>query len=229
MPRGTVINRNYRIEDFDMLFSNSPEKFWNLISSKYAASPISDISAYETKITKLKTYLTPEMTVLDIGCATGTQCCDIANNVKQVTGIDISSKLLAIAELRMSERHLNNVEFFQTSVFGKDFQPGSFNMVMAFFVLHFFEDVDVVFNRVYELLLPGGIFISETACLGEKNKLVGSLLRFAGFLGVLPKINRLTTQQLEQSLKRAGFSIIGKTIFSSHPDAEFTIIAKKKN
>ena len=210
-----------------MLFKNSPEKFWDLISSKYAASPISDKSAYETKITKLKTYLTPEMSVLDIGCATGTQCCDIANNVKQVTGIDISSKLLAIAEQRMTERSLDNIEFIQTSVFDETFQPGNFDVVMAFFVLHFFEDIDVVFKRVHELLKPGGIFISETACLGNKNKLPGSLLRFAGHLGFLPKINLLTTQQLEQSLKRTGFSITEKTKISKRSGAEFTLIAKK--
>jgi len=211
-----------------MFFKNSPEKFWNLISSKYAASPISDRLAYETKITKLKTYLTPEMSVLDIGCATGTQCGDIANNVKQVTGIDISSKLLAIAEQRMAERNLDNTDFLQTSIFDKTFQSGSFDMVMAFFVVHFFEDIDVVFERVHELLKPGGIFISETACLGsKKNKLMGNLLRFAGHLGILPKINLLTTQQLEQSLKRAGFSITEKTKFSKHSDAEFTLIAKK--
>ena len=100
-----------------MLFKNSPEKFWNLISSKYAASPISDRRAYETKIAKLKAYLKPEMSVLDIGCATGTQCGDIAGNVRQVIGIDISSKLLAIAEQRMAERNLDNIEFIETSVF----------------------------------------------------------------------------------------------------------------
>ena len=85
--------------------------------------------------------------------------------------------MLAIAEQKMAERNLDNVEFIQTSVFDETFQPVSFDVVMAFFVLHFFEDIDVVFERVHELLKPGGIFISETACLGNKNgssaKLVG--------------------------------------------------------
>ena len=98
-----------------MLFKESPEKFWNLIASKYAASPIQDRPAYETKIQKIKTYLTPDKVALDIGCGTGTQCGDIADNVKQVTGIDISRKLLAIAEQRKAERQLDNVEFLQTS------------------------------------------------------------------------------------------------------------------
>ena len=94
-----------------MLFKTSPEKFWNLIASKYAASPIQDRQAYETKIQKIKTYLAPDNVVLDIGCGTGTQCGDIAERVKQVTGIDISYKLLAIAKQRMAERDLDNVEF----------------------------------------------------------------------------------------------------------------------
>ncbi len=210
-----------------MLFRNAPEKFWDLISSKYAASPIADRSAYETKMARLKTDLSPEMSVLDIGCGTGTQCGDIADSVDQVTGIDISAKLLAIAKQRMAERSLDNVGFFQTSVFDERLEPGSYDVVMAFFVLHFFEDIDAIFKRVHALLKPGGLFVSETACLGDKGRFVGGLLRFAGRLGLLPLMNLLTTQQLEQSLNNAGFQIIEKTRFSDGPDAEFTLVAKR--
>lgn len=211
----------------DILFKKSPEKFWNLISSKYAASPIPDRPAYEAKIQKIKTFLETENVVLDIGCGTGTQCDDIAGNVKQVTGIDISSKLLAIAKQRTVERKLDNVEFLQTSLFDDRFQPGSFDVVMAFYVLHFFEDIDLLFKRIHDLLKPDGLFISETACLGEK-KLTGRLVRLAGQLGFLPKINLLTTRQLEQALEKSGFILVNKTKFSSNSDAEFLLIAKKK-
>ncbi len=209
-----------------MLFKKYPEKFWDLISSKYARSPIPDRPAYEAKIQKLKIFLSKESIVLDIGCGTGTQCDDIAGNVKQVTGIDISRKLLAIAEQRKAERKLENVEFLQTSLFDERFQPGSFDVVTAFYVLHFFEDIDAVYKRVHELLKPDGLFISETACLGEK-KLTGKLVRFAGNLGFLPLINLLTTDQLENALKKSGFSLVEKTKFSNHPDAGFTLIAKR--
>lgn len=209
-----------------MLFKKSPEKFWDLISSKYASSPIPDRPAYETKIQKIKTFLTTEKVVLDIGCGTGSQCGDIADNVKQVTGIDISRKLLAIAEQRKADRKLDNVEFLQTSLFDERFQPGSFDVVTAFYVLHFFEDIDAAFKRIHDLLKPDGLFISETACLGEK-KLTGRLLRFVGHLGLLPLINLLTTRQLEQALEESGFRIVDKTKFSNHPDAGFTLIVKK--
>ena len=133
-----------------MFFRKSPEKFWNLISSFYAASPISDEAAYHTKIQKIKSYLSPEDVVLDIGCATGTQCFDLAGDIKRATGIDISGKLLAIAEQRKDERKINNVEFIKTSLFDERFHSDSYDVVMAFYVLHFFEDIDAVFKRVHE-------------------------------------------------------------------------------
>ncbi|TNF95119.1 MAG: class I SAM-dependent methyltransferase [Gammaproteobacteria bacterium] len=209
-----------------MLFRKSPEKFWNLIASKYAASPITDIEAYEKKIEKLKSYLSAENHVLDIGCGTGTQCCDLSGNVKQVTGIDISSKLLVIAEQRKAERKIENVEFIQTTVFDERFMPGSFDVVMAFYVLHFFDDIDEVIRHIHGLLQPDGLFISETACMGEKGKIMGELVRLGGKLGLLPLINLLTTRQIEQALERAGFSIVEKTRFSES-NGEYTLIAKK--
>lgn len=208
------------------MFRKSPEIFWNLIASKYAASPITDIEAYEKKIEKLKSYLSAENHVLDIGCGTGTQCGDLSNYVKQVTGIDISSKLLVIAEQRKAERKIENVEFIQTTVFDERFMPGSFDVVMAFYVLHFFEDIDEVIRRIYSLLKPDGLFILETACMGEKGKIIGELVRLAGKLGFLPLINLLTTRQIEQSLEQAGFSIVDKTRYSESND-EYTLIAKK--
>ena len=210
-----------------MLFRKSPEKFWNLIASKYAASPISDIAAYEKKIERLKSYLSPVDVVLDIGCGTGTQCGDLAGNVKRVTGIDISSKLLAIAEQRKAERKLDNIEFIKISLYDERLKADSFDVVMAFFVLHFFEDIDAVFKRIHNLLKPGGLFISETACLGEKSKIAGKLVRFAGHLGLLPKINLLTTRQLEQALEKSGFRVVDKIRFSDSSDSEYTLFAKK--
>ena len=210
-----------------MFFRKSPEKFWNLIASKYAASPIADVAAYEKKIQKLKSCLSPEDFVLDIGCGTGTQCGDLAGNVRQVTGIDISSKLLAIAEQRKAERKLDNVEFIKTSLHDERLKAGGFDVVMAFFVLHFIEDIDAVFKRVHDLLKPGGLFISETACLGEKSTIARKLLQYAGHLGLLPEINLLTTRQLEQALEESGFQLVDKIKFSEHSDAEYTLFARK--
>ncbi len=165
--------------------------------------------------------------MLDIGCGTGTQCGDLAGHVKQVTGIDISGKLLAIAEQRKAERKLDNIEFVQTSLFDERLKADSFDVVMAFYVLHFFEDLDAVVKRVHALLKPGGLFISESACLGGKNQLAGKLVRFAGRLGILPNVSLLTTRQLEQAMEQAGFSLVDKVQFSES-SPEYTLFARKR-
>ena len=165
--------------------------------------------------------------MLDIGCGTGTQCGDLAGNVKQVIGIDISSKLLAIAEQRKAERKLDNIVFIKTSLYDERLNVAGFDVVMAFFVLHFLENTDAVFKRIHDLLKPGGLFISETACLGEKSKIAGKLVQFTGNLGLLPKINLLTTRQLEQALAKSGFQVVDKIKFSENSDAEYTLFAKK--
>ena len=209
-----------------MIFRKSPEKFWDLISARYAASPISDVTAYETKIEKIKSYLSPDDVVLDIGCGTGTQCGDLAANVKQVTGIDISGKLLAIAEQRKAERKLDNIDFIKTSLYDERLKADGFDAVMAFYVLHLVEDLDAAVRRVHALLKPGGLFISETACLGEKSQMTGKLVRFAGRLGVLPRINLLTTRQLERALEKAEFILVDEVRFSES-NAEYTLFARK--
>ncbi len=209
-----------------MFFRKSPEKFWDLISSFYAASPINDETAYQTKIQKIETYLAVENIVLDIGCGTGTQCFDLAGHIKQAIGIDISRKLLAIAEQRKVERKLGNVEFIKTSLFDERFKAESFDVVMAFYVLHFFEDIDAVFKRIHGLLKPDGLFIFETACIGEHGKMTGRILGGLGWLGFIPKINNLTYRQLELSLEKNGFNLIEKTKFSDSSE-EYTLIAKK--
>ncbi len=220
------MENKYTALNMDILFKKAPEKFWNLIASRYAASPISDRAAYENKIQKIKTFLSPEDIVLDVGCGTGTQCGDLAGSVKHVTGIDISNKLLAIAEQRKAERKLENVEFIRASFLDEKFQEESFSLVMAFYVLHFFEDIDAVVARVYRLLKPGGMFICETACLGGKNKLAGRFMRFAGRLGLIPEVNLLTNEKLDQALNRAGFELVERTRFSQS-NAEYTYFAKK--
>lgn len=210
-----------------MLFRSSPEKFWDLIAKRYAASPIDDIDAYRKKIDKLKSYLSPDDEILDIGCGTGTQCNDLSNRVRHVTGIDISSKLLAIAETRKAERNIDNVEFLQTTVFDERFKPDSYNVVTAFYLLHFYEDIDVVIRRIHDIVKPDGLFILETACLADKNFILAKLVRLAGKLGLLPLVNILTIQQIEQALELTGFRIVEKTKFSSSTD-EYTIVAKKQ-
>ena len=209
-----------------MLFRSSPEKFWDLIATQYAASPIKDMQAYEKKITQLKTYLKPSYTILDIGCGTGTQCMDLSDSVTHVTGVDHSTRLLKVAEQRKIERKLDNVNFVKASLDDMNFPAREFDVVMAFYVLHFCEDVEELFQRIHSWLKPGGLLITESYCLGEKNIFQRFWLRFAGLIGIMPLISLLTYKQLEQILINTGFTLVEKTQFSTKFN-EYTLIARK--
>jgi ubiquinone/menaquinone biosynthesis C-methylase UbiE len=168
--------------------------------------------------------------LLDIGCGTGTQCNDLSSSVNHVIGIDISRKLLAIAEQRKAERVIENVEFINATIFDERFNPASFDMVMAFYVLHFHEDpasfdmvmafyvlhfhedIDEVFRRIHRLLKPGGLFVSETACMADKDVITGKVVRIAGKLGFLPLINLLSTQQ---NCREVRFPALDQSVINS--------------
>ena len=209
-----------------MFFRSSPERFWNLIAKRYASSPIADMEAYKRKLERIRTYLSPEDYVLDIGCGTGTQCDDVAGSVKHVTGIDISEKLLSIAEARKEDRGVEGVEFVRTTVFDDRFEPEGFDVVMAFYVLHLHEDLDGVVQRIHGILKPNGLLVAETSCLGDGNRIAGGLIRLAGLLGVIPLINLLSTRRIEATLERAGFRVVEKIRFSEL-NGEYTFFARK--
>ena len=44
---------------------------------------------------------------------------------------------------------------------------------------------------------------------------------------LFPKINLLTTRQLEQALEKSGFRVVDKIRFSDSSDSEYTLFAKK--
>ena len=63
--------------------------------------------------------------------------------------------------------------------------------------------------RVHEMLKPGGIFVSSTACLGSSIKLavLRVIIPIGKLFGLLPLVKFFTTKQLEDSLTNAGFEI----------------------
>ena len=92
------------------LFPDAPAPWIDLSTGmrSHLAFPCCRDLATPSTISRFPNRPHTRIAVLDIGCATGTQC-DVYDQVKHVTGIDISSKLLAVAEQRMQERGINNV------------------------------------------------------------------------------------------------------------------------
>jgi 2-polyprenyl-3-methyl-5-hydroxy-6-metoxy-1,4-benzoquinol methylase len=180
-------------------------------------------------VEKAKKYIRRTDTVLDYGCATGTIAIGIADYVKEVKGIDISSKMIEAAIRKSDERKVANVEFFQSTIYGERLKRDSFDVIVAFNILHFFKDTHEVITRLKGLLKPGGLIISVTTCMGERS--ISNTLQYLVFtplikLGIIPYMRFLKTSDLERSMTEANLQIIDFESLNNSP-ANCFIVAKK--
>lgn len=85
--------------------------------------------------------------VLDLGCGYGWHCIYAAEHgARQVTGIDLSDKMLAVARQKTSAP---NVEYRCCAIEDVDFSDSSFDIVLSSLALHYVEDYTGVVQNVH--------------------------------------------------------------------------------
>lgn len=159
-------------------------------------------------IERTKKYLKSSDMVLDVGCATGTVAIELAGYVKEIHGIDISSQMIEDARRKVTGCTIQNLHFSHATLFDERLKIGSFDVILAFNVLHFFEDKERGMQRIYTLLKPGGLCISATGCLGEKGGLLRIYIILAMRLGRVPPMRFFTIPELENSFTRGNLHIL---------------------
>ena len=100
--------------------------------------------------------------VLDVGCGGGILADAMARKGAQVTGIDLSTKALRVAQLHVLEAQTPDIEYREVSVetLAQE-QPGSFDMVTCMEMLEHVPDPDSVVRACAALVKPGGwVFFS---------------------------------------------------------------------
>lgn len=189
------------------------EKFWDKIAVKYDKTEkrFEDINLKVHERTKQ--YLNKDDVLLDFGCATGAKALKLAVFVKKIHGIDISNQMIEGAKKNAALQKAENVEFVKTTIFDERYEKDSFDVILAFNVLHGLEDVQQVMQRISELLKPGSLFISITPCMREKMSL-SSNIQMPFFLlliklGLLPNVlRRYKFRELENLITTANLQII---------------------
>jgi 2-polyprenyl-3-methyl-5-hydroxy-6-metoxy-1,4-benzoquinol methylase len=206
------------------------EKFWDGLARTWAA-PEPEPEQTDTKVlAKTRPHLKVTDTVLDFGCAKGSVDLRLAGAVKAIHGIDISSRMIAAAREAADAHGAANVSFAQATIFDDSLERGSFDVVLAFAVIHLLEEAPAALLRMSELLRPGGLLISVTPCLGEKGTLpvrsVMLLVRLAGSLRLIPPVWRPTIGELQKSMQDADLIIL-ETEELEHSTSEYFVVAKK--
>jgi len=182
-------------------------KFWDKIAVSYSKAPIKNEETYHKKLRVTREYFRPEMEVLEIGCGTGSTAIAHAPYVKHILAVDISSKMLEIAENKAAADNVKNITFQQSTIDDIDFGEQSFDAVLGLSILHLLENAEAVIARVHHLLKPGGVFVTSTACLGDAMMLWKIILPLGRFFRLIPLVRIFTRKQLEGSFIDAGFEI----------------------
>ncbi len=188
---------------------NKSEEFWDKQAEHYAKQQ-QNIQLTDNKefVDTLK-YLNVNDMVLDYGCGPGIVSNAIADKVKEVHAIDISPKMIEIARSKANERHIDNIQYAHTTIFDENYQKESFNVILAFRILHMLEDIEMVIRRINELLKPGGTFISVSTCMGNKKSFLGILVFLASKMRIVPlHINMFKLSELQGIITGGGFQIV---------------------
>ena len=204
----------------------SSENFWDKKAEGYAASPISNMDAYNQTMDQTRAHLSNSDRVLEVGCGTGSTALLLAENVAHITGSDISGNMIEIAKDKATAQNIENVDFVRTTLDDETLEAETYDAVLAFNILHLLDDLPTAVTQIHERLKPGGRFISKTVMLGEGSLLWRLAIPVMRLVGLAPPVKFLSQQRLDANIVAAGFQIIETHDYPGSFATRF-IVAKK--
>jgi len=145
------------------------ERFFNFHAPQYMDNPFTQDTLAEVDFLIDELSLEPGSWILDVGCGTGRHAIELAKRGYQVTGVDISAGMLALAEKTASEVGVS-VEWMQADA--TEFSTSrSYDAAIclcegAFGLLNVGEDPgdhDLrILRRIHAALKPGGRLVMTT-------------------------------------------------------------------
>ena len=188
--------------------------FWDREAEKYAASAIGNPAAYQYTLGRTRSYLRPTDHVLQIACGTGSTAVLLAPDVTSYLATDVSPEMIRIARGKLPVKAAD----LRFDVAGELPETGSFDVVLAHSFFHLVPDMERRMAQVFDLLTPGGYFISKTAALkgrGLKWSLIGAVIQLVQMLGKAPFMCKFSVQELEDAICAAGLEIVESGDFAT--------------
>ncbi len=114
--------------------------------------------------------------VLDVACGTGDSIVALyKSGIRDLTGIDISRKMLAVAEKKLKRKYID-AKILHEDCASMSFEDETFDAVTTFFGMRNFEDKKQCLAEMRRVLKPGGTLVVVE--LSEpRNKAVKSVYR----------------------------------------------------
>jgi ubiquinone/menaquinone biosynthesis C-methylase UbiE len=212
-----------------MTMSTSADaEFWNREANKYAASRIADEGGYERTLERVRGLLGSNDRVLELGCGTGSTALRLAGGTATYVATDFSETMIAIAREKLAGAPIPQLSFrvaAARSLAGDE----RYDAVLGFNYLHLVDDLDGTLSAIHDLVEPGGLFVSKTACLADMNPLIRLAIPLMQRFGKAPHVNVFSEVALKQAIHRAGFSIVACEHHATKGKDRRPVIVARKN
>lgn len=124
--------------------------------------------AYLYHLAQMCALIKPGDVVLDLGCGPGNLLAQVAklNPRAEFIGVDLSDRMLALANVRMRQLEISNVELRLADMTQlREFQNAGFDAVISSMALHHLPDLnalDQTFSEISRVLHPAGsIYLND--------------------------------------------------------------------
>lgn len=180
---------------------------WDRLASRYelrAWAAFED--AYRRAIDLVKEKTDGSSIILDVGCGPGLVSRVLASHVDSVAGIDISTKMIAVAAMSARKHSIKNVRYVVQDGYAMPFPDDSFDAVLLFNLLHVVQEPERVLSEARRLLKPEGRLFTLTDCYGEmKFSPIWLAQKAMKGLGAISFLHFYERSDVEQLLARNGF------------------------
>jgi len=114
--------------------------------------------------------------------------------------------MIRIANGKKAREAVTNVTFHRGTLEEDDrFQPAQLDAVWAYSILHLVADRKRTLQTVFELLKPGGSFVSSNVCLGGTWVPYGVILPVMRWFGRAPFVHLYDRGTITREMREAGF------------------------
>jgi Methylase involved in ubiquinone/menaquinone biosynthesis len=139
--------------------------YFNEIASKYDSwyqTPMGKfVDGVETRLAFELFVPEKGMKVLDAGCGTGNFSMKLAGRGAQVTGIDLSTEMMAVAQEKARRRALD-IQFMEMNIYSLDFPDNYFDGVFSMAVFETLVESEKAFRELMRVLKPGKFLMIGT-------------------------------------------------------------------
>ncbi len=200
--------------------------FWNFIARRYAKSPVANEEVYQLKLAATRRHLKPDMHLLEFGCGTGSTALLHAPLVRHYTAIDVSCNMLKIANSKLTDTNIKNLDFKQSPIEEWTAPDEGYDVILGLSILHLLNDPDAAIEKAHRMLKPEGLLITSTVCIEGKMPVMRHILKLGHILGLLPKLVFFARRDLETRINQVGFSTEFVLKEAESTDSRFLISAK---